>query len=136
MGACSGPGLSDEQRKNIAEEKERRKPKKVDDGMLIEQAMIWGRAITDTASNPTTGEGWELILIEKEGQSVEKLSPKEEEIWVAYHYMIENNGTPGENVQADGDRIIYTVPVFGKDDGHLTGMWLVRIEKKALVLSL
>lgn len=136
LGACSGPGLSEEQRKNVAEEKERRKPKKVDDGMLIDQALIWGRAITDTATVNSKGDGWELIFIKKEHIGKEKLSTKEDEVWEAYQYMIERGGTPGENVQTEGDKVIYSLPVLDKEDGQLSGMWFVRIEKKALVLSL
>lgn len=138
---CGG-SLTEDQREALKAEKNAKKIKRVSEDEIYEKALTTGREIMKRMD-----EGTLLSEIENEykaailrvNDSTPGLNEKELEIWEAYKSNNWSTIKAEDNVQKNGvEDLIYTFPVLGeeKDSLYLSGLWMVRMKRKEIVLAL
>ncbi|MTI22484.1 hypothetical protein E1176_15740 [Fulvivirga sp. RKSG066] len=134
LASCGG-SISDEQRKSLQQEMKDREIKKVQEEDIVAKTFELGKEIhrqylsgNDSLQKTLKTD---LYIIEK-GDSVEK--KKDWEIFEAYEYSLTNGAPLSDNVQRDGEEMIYTYPLVIEDE--FAGIYVIRIPRKQLVLNL
>jgi hypothetical protein len=132
--SCGGQ-LSDEQRKAMQEEQQRREIKKVTDQQIMQAALETGRNIREALSASGSMDSLEQaydarirFFTDTSGQD-----PIESELWSAYQASLEQGETPEDNVQRDyPDYLYYT---YWQSSDSLPGMISVRMSRKEIILN-
>lgn len=132
--ACGG-GLSDDQRKALKEEMESREIKKIPEEDIVDATFEKGRKLLNAyqagVDSALQNIGAEARLLRDTDSTASK---KEWELLEAYKYSMTNGAQPTENVQRDGEMMVYTMPAIEND--MFVGIYVVRIPRKEIVLEL
>ncbi|MEL7003937.1 MAG: hypothetical protein AAFN93_14540 [Bacteroidota bacterium] len=145
LGIClvsCGGSLNEEQREALKAEKNAKMIKKVSEDEIYQKALITGKEIMSKMN-----EGMVIGDIESQykaeilrvNDSTPGLNEKEVELWEVYKNNDWTNSPAEDNVQKNGpDDLIYTSPVLGEegDSLYLSGLWVVRMKRKEIVLAL
>ena len=139
--SCSG-SLSDDQRKALQEEKSSREIRKISEDEIYSKVLETGReimtAMDEGAVLSQVEEDYKAIVV-RINDETSSLSELESTIWETYKTNDWSQATAQDNVQKDGNLyFIYTSPVIGGDEDSvfLSGLWVIRLERKNVVLSL
>lgn len=141
MIGCGG-SLTEDQREALKAEKNAKKIKRVSEDEIYEKALSTGQEIMKKMNH-----GALIAEVENEfkadilrvNDSTPQLNQKEIEIWEAYKSNDWTTIKAEDNIQKNGaDDLIYTFPVLGErgDSLYLSGLWLVRMKRKEIVLAL
>jgi hypothetical protein len=129
MLSCGGK-LSDNERKALQEEMNRREIRQIRDEEIVNQSLILGEELR----NDTTGEQMIRLGAERQTYSQRPSEPELAALWEAYEAAWENDEDPGENIQRDyPDWLLYTYS--SKRDSSWT-MEVIRIPRKSVILNL
>ena len=140
---CGG-SLTEDQREALKEEKKAKKIKRVSEEQIYERALQNGRQILKEMNEGTvisTIENEYKATILRVNDSTPGLAQIERELWETYKSSDWTNvkAEDQENVQKNGqDFLIYTLPVLGEEEDSvfLSALWMVRMKRKEIVLSL
>lgn len=131
---CGG-GLSEEQRKALKDEMEHREIKKVPEEHIVEATFKTGRKLLishqEGVDSLLTNIGASAYLLKKNDSTESKV---EWELLEAYNYSMTQGAQPAENVQRDGEMMVYTMPAIEND--VFIGIYIVRIPRNEIILSL
>lgn len=125
-------GLTNEQRKALKDEMEKREIKKISQEEIYEKAMAQGKAVFEKlqAKNNTEklkGEcKCEIVFSESEIG----LSEKSKALYQAYKY----DPSGEDNIQKEAEKLIYSKPQVENDS--LVGVWFITFEKKEITKML
>lgn len=133
--ACDA-SLSEKERQTLKKEMEQREVKKVSEDDIIAETFEQGKKLvreyeSDSSDSLLTKMNASIIQLGKND------STDNETYWKlieAYKYNLTQGGQLSDNVQRDGDYLIYTAPYIENDE--FAGIYLVRIPKKEIVLSM
>ncbi len=132
--ACGG-GLSDDQRKALKEEMEQREIKKVAEEDVVDAAFKRGKELLVShqagADSVVINAGAEVRLLLQNDSTASKV---EWELLEAYKYSMTQGAQPTENVQRDGEMMVYTMPAIEND--MFVGIYIVRVPRKEIILNL
>ena len=129
MLSCGGK-LSDNERKALQDEMNRREIRQIRDEEIVNQSLILGEELR----NDTTGEQMIRLGAERQTYSQRPSEPELAALWEAYEAAWENDADPGENIQRDyPDWLLYTYS--SKRDSAWT-MEVIRIPRKSVILNL
>lgn len=127
--------LSKKERKSLKDEMTQREIKKISEDHIIAETFVQGKRIINAYENGSDS------LLNSMNATLTKLgkndSTNNETYWKlleAYKYTLTQGGQLSDNVQRDGDYLIYTVPFVQNDE--FAGIYLVRIPKKEIVLAI
>lgn len=147
--ACDSK-LSDEQRRQMREQMELHKIRKISEPEIIEAAFAAGRQTIKTIEKLQSDSAkLDSFLLSKKG-SIHWVVPgqsniNEMEQQLIDAYLAQASGTPQDNVQkirkdtGETDSLLYTYPVITKTAGGIEtfdGVWYVRLSKKDIILSM
>lgn len=132
---CGGSGLTDEQRKALNEEMKSREIKKVEEEDVVTETFAIGKQLYQEYTN---GQDSLLNLYEAKVYRLKKdaidSSEKDMELLEAYNYSLSQGGNLSENVQRDGEEMIYTLPFV--EEEMYEGIVVIRIPRKTIILNL
>lgn len=141
LSACGG-SLSDEQREALKKEKNARKIKRVTEDDIYEKVLQTGRSIMNDMNQGVVlsevEDKYKAEILRVDDQTT-GLETKEIEIWETYKSGDLDAIDGRDNVQKNGvDNFIYSIPVIGEkeDSVFLSGVWMIRMTRKEIVLSL
>jgi len=139
--SCGG-SLTEEQREALKEEKNAKEIKKISEDEIYQKALLTGKEIMqkmDEGMLLGDIENQYKVQILRVNDSTPGLEKKETELWEVYKNNDWSNAPAEDNVQKNGpDNLIYTSPVLGEegDSLYLSGLWMVRMKRKEVVLAL
>ncbi len=132
--ACGG-GLSDDQRKTLKDEMEQREIKKIPEEAIVEATFEKGRMLLEHyqagADSLLSKMNIEVSRLKKNDSTASKV---EWELLQAYKYSMTQGAQPSENVQRDGEDMVYTMPFIENDT--FEGIYIIRIPRKTIVQDL
>lgn len=130
--ACGG-GLSDDQRKALKNELEQREIKKIPEEDIVEATFKQGRKFLTYYQ-----AGADSLLREIDARILKKNDSTASEVeWnllEAYKYSMTQGAQPSENVQRDGEVMVYTMPLIEND--MFVGIYVIRIPRRTIVQEL
>jgi len=132
--SCGG-GLSDEQRKALKNELEEREIRKIPEEDIVEATFKKGRKLL---AQYQAGADTLLNKLEVDARILKKndstTSKVEWELLEAYKYSMTQGAQPAENVQRDGEVMVYTMPLI--ENNMFEGIYVIRIPRKTIVQDL
>ena len=137
LAASCGGGLSNEQRAQLKEEMKEREIVKISEDEIMVTALELGRttypqllAHSESDSNFQETDFTYSIITNTTNIENELFA----EIFEAYNFAAQNGVIMDDNIQRDGDFLIYTIPYIKED--LYEGVLFIRFEKKKIIQSL
>lgn len=133
---CGG-GLSERQRNSIKEEMGNREIKKVRENEIMTSALEKGREAYKKLINSSNPDSLAGTMNLKQYTITENSNIDNElefKIYEAYDYSAKNGVMLSDNIQRDGEELIYTVPYI--EDELFKGVFVIRMKRKEVVLGL
>ncbi|UII28146.1 hypothetical protein LVD15_06905 [Fulvivirga maritima] len=139
MAASCGGNLSNEERKALHNEMNERAIKKISEESIFEKALDDGRTILSSLNSDSVAltevvSACKCTVKRVNNVGEPDLNETQKSIWDAYKYVAAHPSQLGDNVQKDGEDLLYSAPIVEGDS--LLGVWFISFSRKEIILSL